>query len=314
MSGTGDVLVSVSCITYNHRAFIADALEGVCSQRSDFAFEVIVHDDASTDGTAEIVRQYAARYPRIVRPVLQTENQWSRGVNPVTTFIWPRIRGVFVALCDGDDCWTDPLKLAKQVDFLQRNPSFGGCFHPVVVKHEDGSHPDVEWPDAAALPDLFAGRALQLDDLLETNVIHAPSVLYRWRFREEPYQGDLTRLLMPFDWFLNLQHAATGPIGMLTDTMAIYRRHPGGAWWEAGRNPSKLYRRFALEYVRFFAEVSRSLGRNIPEPRLSQTLAGIVRACLLAGDVEALNQIEALLPGAVGRGSRALFDTPHPTS
>jgi glycosyltransferase involved in cell wall biosynthesis len=307
MSDTGDILVTVICITYNHRPFIADALESVCAQRTTFPFEVIVHDDASTDGTADIVRRHAARHPTIVRPVLQETNLWSQGVNPVTTCVWPRVRGTFVALCDGDDYWTDPFKLAKQVDFLTRQPGFGGCFHPVTVVHDDRSQPTSEWPTAEALPDLFAGRPLELDDLLLTNVIHAPSVMYRWRFRDQAYAGDLSKLLMPFDWFLHLQHAARGPIGMLPEVMAVYRRHAGGAWWDATHDVTKLYRRFGVEYFRFFRECSRSLGRTISEPRLSQTLSAIIRAYLVAGDGESLRQIADVSPEDFSRGVTCLL-------
>ena len=306
------IVVSVSCIAHNHRPFIEQALESVCTQRTDFPYEVIVHDDASTDGTADVIERYAGKYPGIVRPILQTENQWSQGINPVAAFVWPRIRGTFVALCDGDDFWTDPLKLQRQVEYLHRHPSYYGCFHPVRVVHEDGTQPDAVWPTSDAAPTVFNGQPLSLDDLMVTNIIHAPSVMYRWRFHEERYPGDLTPLLMPFDWFLNLQHAAKGPIGMLPETMAVYRKHPGGAWWDAGNDVTRLYLRFGVEYVRFFSECSRTLGRTIAEPRLGQTLAAIVKAYLLAGDVEALKRIEAVWPGCLRHAAHVLFEPPTP--
>ncbi|HEY0284058.1 MAG TPA: glycosyltransferase [Vicinamibacterales bacterium] len=306
-SETGDVTVSICCLTHNHGAFIERALEGFLSQRTSFRYEVIVHDDASVDGASEVVRRWTERYPSLVRSIVQPENQWSRGVNPFAAFIWPRIRGRYVALCDGDDYWTDPFKLAKQVDYLERHPSCFGCFHPVRVVHDDDSQPEFVWPNAAAIPELFDGQTLTLDDLLTTNVIHAPSMVYRWRYHEDRYPGDLSKLLMPFDWFLHIQHAARGPIGMIPDVMAVYRKHAGGAWWEATHDVTKLYRRFGIEYFRFFRECSRSLGRTVSEPRLSQTLSAIIRAYLVAGDGDSLKQIAELSPDDFSRGVARLL-------
>ena len=136
------IKVSILCITYQHAPYIARALEGFVSQRTDFPFEVLIYDDASTDGTADIVRQYARQYPQIIKPILQTENQFSKGLYVDKAFNWPRVQGKYVALCEGDDYWTDPDKLQKQVDFLDAHPDYAVCFHPVVIKWEDHSSPD----------------------------------------------------------------------------------------------------------------------------------------------------------------------------
>jgi len=118
-------LVTIACPTYNHEKFIAQAIEGFLIQQTDFPFEIIIHDDASTDRTPEIIKAYAARYPDQIRPLLQTENQVSRGKHPLSGYIYPAARGKYIALCDGDDYWTDPLKLQKQVAFLEKNPDYG---------------------------------------------------------------------------------------------------------------------------------------------------------------------------------------------
>ena len=93
-------------------------------QDTDFPFEVIVHDDASTDGTAEIILEYAAKYPRLIRTIIQTDNQYSKGglINP--RFVFPKAVGKYIAICEGDDYWTDKLKLQKQVMFLESNPEY----------------------------------------------------------------------------------------------------------------------------------------------------------------------------------------------
>lgn len=130
-------LVSISCITYNHAPYIREALEGFVSQQTDFPFEVLIHDDCSTDGTTEIIREYEAKYPEIIKPMYETENQYSLG-KPIGTQVWnlPRAQGKYIALCEGDDYWTDPLKLQKQVDFLESHPDFGMCYTDFDVRNE----------------------------------------------------------------------------------------------------------------------------------------------------------------------------------
>ncbi len=111
-------LVSISCITYDHEPFIRDALEGFLMQKTTFPIEILIHDDASTDGTAEIIRDYEKRYPELIFPIYQTENQHAKGVKISSTYQFPRARGKYIALCEGDDYWADPLKLQKLVNFL----------------------------------------------------------------------------------------------------------------------------------------------------------------------------------------------------
>ena len=128
------VLVSVSCITYNHEPYIRACLDGFLMQKTNFPIEVIIHDDCSTDGTKEIIEEYVNRYPNIIFPVFQSENQYSKGVRGfMARFNFPRCRGKYIALCEGDDYWTDPLKLQKQVDFLEINDEYVVCSHDAKI-------------------------------------------------------------------------------------------------------------------------------------------------------------------------------------
>lgn len=122
-------LVSICCITYNHVKYIRDALEGFMMQKTDFPFEVLIHDDASTDGTADIIREYEQKYPDIIKPIYQTENQYSKGVKISSTYNYPRAQGKYIALCEGDDFWTDKRKLQIQADFMEQNHDFVLCCH-----------------------------------------------------------------------------------------------------------------------------------------------------------------------------------------
>lgn len=122
-------LVSVCCITYNHEPYIAQTLDGFLMQKTKFPFEVLVHDDASTDRTADIIREYEKKFPKIIKPIYQKENQYSQGKRSISeTWNFPRAKGKYIAMCEGDDYWIDENKLHIQVDFLENNPGYGMCY------------------------------------------------------------------------------------------------------------------------------------------------------------------------------------------
>jgi glycosyltransferase involved in cell wall biosynthesis len=126
-----DILVSINCITYNHEDYIADAIEGFLMQETDFEYEILIHDDASTDGTADIVREYEKKYPDVIKPIYQTENQFSKeDVSRISyTFNHTRAKGKYIAMCEGDDYWTDPKKLQKQVNYMGEHSNVSLCYH-----------------------------------------------------------------------------------------------------------------------------------------------------------------------------------------
>lgn len=133
-----EIMVSICCLAYNHEKYIREALDGFLMQKTDFAFEVLIHDDASTDGTAEIIREYEKKYPHLINALCQTENQYSRGID-VYVLNARRARGKYIADCEGDDYWTDPHKLQKQVDYLESHPSCSAAFHAALnVDAESG--------------------------------------------------------------------------------------------------------------------------------------------------------------------------------
>ena len=135
-----EIMVTVLCAAYNHEKYIRDALEGFVMQKTSFAFEVLVHDDASTDSTAEIIREYEQKYPEIIKPIYQTENQYSKGVNRLFTFMLPRARGKYIAVCEGDDYWTSPDKLQKQVDYIESHPECALVSHLAMMSYVDRNY------------------------------------------------------------------------------------------------------------------------------------------------------------------------------
>ena len=134
-------LVSICCITYNHEKFISAAIEGFLNQKTKFHIEIIIHDDASTDMTAEIIRRFENQNPNLFHNIYQTENQYSKYGNRVLTNTFEVARGKYIAICEGDDYWTDPFKLQKQVDFLENNPDYEICYHNVELQFLDKKLP-----------------------------------------------------------------------------------------------------------------------------------------------------------------------------
>lgn len=133
------VKLSICCITFNHEAFVAQCLEGFLDQRCDFRVEVVIYDDASTDRTAAIIAEFAARYPTIFRTILMRDNQYSKGVNPYFAYVFPAARGDYIAICDGDDYWSDPEKLSRQAAALDAEPETVLTFGPVRGVDESGA-------------------------------------------------------------------------------------------------------------------------------------------------------------------------------
>ncbi|MBN1214147.1 MAG: glycosyltransferase family 2 protein, partial [Candidatus Lokiarchaeota archaeon] len=117
-------LVSICCSAYNHVNYIKDSIQGFIIQKTSFPFEILIHDDASTDGTTEIVKDYEHKYASLIKPIYQKDNQYSKGISP-GNINRKRATGKYIAICEGDDYWTDPYKLQKQVDFLESNPEYG---------------------------------------------------------------------------------------------------------------------------------------------------------------------------------------------
>ena len=119
-------LVSIHCLTFNQAPYIRQCLDGFVMQKTNFPFEAIVHDAASTDGTAEIIQEYAEKYPHIIKPILEKENQYTKiGFYGIEKLMAEKEQGKYIAICEGDDYWTDSHKLQKQVDFLESHPDYG---------------------------------------------------------------------------------------------------------------------------------------------------------------------------------------------
>jgi len=285
-------LLTVVCITYNQEEFIRDALESFIVQKTNFDFEVIISDDASTDGTPEIIREYEEKYGNIIKPIYRTVN-----LGAMNNFLQTlrEARSKYVIYNEGDDYFSDPYKLQKQVDFLESHPECSICFHPVIVHYQDGSKPDEVFPSPEYR---FNKTELYLDDLIKYNFMQTNSVMYRWRFVTENILDVLPSSILPGDYYLHLLHTQKGSIGFIDEVMAIYLRHPGGIWWDS-QTPDRLYARHCAEIFNFYYEIYRNITGD-PKSYYSNTLIPVfntlVSSLQRSGETENLKILFAQHP------------------
>ena len=245
--------VTVLVMTYNHAPYIRQALDSALAQRFDGTMEILVSEDCSTDGTREIVQEYAERRPDLLRLLLSERNLRS---NEVVARGFRAARGRYLALLDGDDFWTDPEKLQLQADLLDSEPGVALCFHNVEVVGPDTGSERSFWNRA----DQPARATLQ--DLLAGNFLATSSVMYR-RGLVEALPGWYEDFFPVTDWPLHVFYAEHGEIAYLDCALGAYRLHEGG--WFSGRSEQEKLRLNADFYRRMRAgsggRLRRELGR-----------------------------------------------------
>ena len=226
-------IVSICCMTYNHEDYIEEALVSFLSQETNFPFEILIHDDASTDKTANIIKKYEKKFSSIIKPIYQTVNQksiYKSGMNP--RFNFSRAQGKYIAICDGDDYWTDPFKLLKQVDFLETHPDFSMCFTSRIVVNDSGViiNKQIIEIDEWGVNDVVFGFIPYMQTIVARNF---PG-LTNFMLHQEYIGGD--RLLA---YFCSLH----GKIKSFKDIMAAYRDNGLGIWSKYS-NEDKMIRGF----------------------------------------------------------------------
>lgn len=218
-----EVKVSVICNAYNHEKFIKDALDSFLMQKTNFKYEVLIHDDASTDNTANIIREYEKAYPDIIKPIYQTENQYSKGVNITVAYHLPRLKGKYIALCEGDDYWTDSSKLQKQFDALESHTGIDICAHAVIeVKAATKKVIDKIAPSNKKT--IFTTKEIINGGggFVATN-----SLFYRRELLENQPEF---RKYCPLDYSLQIHGSLRGGMLYLPDIMSAYRFMVPNSW------------------------------------------------------------------------------------
>ncbi len=264
------VKLSVTCMAYNHEKYIRQTLEGFVSQQTDFPFEVLVNDDVSTDGTAAIIREYAEKYPHIIRPFFQEKNLFSQHIDPLDAVLFPAARGQYLAACEGDDCWIDPTKLQRQVDFLDAHPDYSACVHNSLGEYVDsGEGPKPLFPQTG-------DRDIGFETVIQgmSHSFHTSSIVARreWivkspDFRYVAWDYDFT------DYAVAVWLSMNGKIRFLDRCMSLYRIGSNPGAWSSGLGKHYAKR---LRFVTGEREMLRAVKPHV-DPERQALLDQVIR-------------------------------------
>ena len=227
-----DIKVSIICNTYNHEDYIKDALDSFLMQETDFAYEILIHDDASTDKTADIVREYEKNYPELIKPIYQTENMYSKKLSITKSYQCPRVKGKYIAFCEGDDYWTDPKKLQKQYNALEKHPNSMMCVHAGIgvnakTKEKQNVYAPFNENTIINVEQAISGGG----DYLITSSFF---------FRKEMLENQPEFLKNCFyDYTMQIQGALNGGIIYLNNCMSAYRQFSKNSWTSRNRENNK---------------------------------------------------------------------------
>lgn len=215
------LMVTIRCCAYNQEAYIRDCLEGFVMQQTNFRFEAIVHDDASTDGTAAIIKEYAEKYPNIIKPILETENQYSKHDGSLGRIMDSHTHGKYVAYCEGDDYWIDPLKLQKQVDFLEAHPDYSMCWTNAVRETNGEKTQFNRYPESCQSP---------MEDIIERGGGFIPTCSIMLRKIVYDTMPTAAKGWFVGDYPLQMWCGWAGKVWYLKNQTCVYRYLAQGSW------------------------------------------------------------------------------------
>ena len=233
MNSTQKPLVAIRTIVYNHKSYLRDYFEGVVMQKTNFPFVAVVHDDCSTDGSTEIIKEYADKYPDIIKPIFEKENQWHKHDGSLARIMNEAIAATnakYVAICEGDDYWTDPYKLQKQVDFLETHPDFGCCCTRYRYYYQNRN----EFSELDHFGDIFVdgqeGVEINHDNYFEIGKL--PQILTTMHRRELiPPDAYYYKLKNRQDDALFYCMTLYGKIWLMNEVTGVYRKRDNSATW-----------------------------------------------------------------------------------
>ena len=285
----GVPLVTIRCLVYNHAPYLRQCLDGFVKQKTNFRFEALIHDDASTDGSANIIREYAERYPQIIKPIYAEKNRFSQFDGSLFRILNEQTKGKYVAYCEGDDYWISEDKLQKQVDFLESHPDFVGASSNAKLVSEDGT----------TLIGYFPGdirtNSISLQDLLKKNYIQTCTVMYRWKLRNtDEYERLVPPELLPGDWMIALLHARYGRIYYSAEPVAAYRLHSDSLWSGSGCSDD-FYLRKGYGHLIFYQEARRLFG-NCFDKEQREMMHDVMCSCIASSDFALLKRLQTDFP------------------
>lgn len=219
-----EIMVSIICITYNQESYIRDALNGFVMQKTNFKFEVLIHDDASTDNTPGIIKEFEEKYPDIIKPIYQTENQYSKRVPIIKLFGVDRAKGKYIAYCEGDDYWTDELKLQKQFDVLESHPEVDICAHAANMVCADNTSEILKVISPVETDGILSAEEVILG---EGGFVATNSLMYRKSLYDDQLPFWRSRGL---DYALQIAGSLRGGMYFLAENMSDYRYMAKNSW------------------------------------------------------------------------------------
>ncbi|MCK5537729.1 MAG: glycosyltransferase [Bacteroidales bacterium] len=217
-------LVNICTITYNHENYIGEALDSFLMQETDFPFNVLINEDCSTDNTADIIREYEKKYPNIIKPIYQKENQYSKGVDVTVVFNFSRAKGKYIALCEGDDYWTDKNKLQIQIEAMTENTKCNMSFHPSKILSENinidrtmaqHSHKNVVFPPS---------------EMIKNDGRFCPTMSIVFRRKLIDHLPDFLHSAIAGDYFFHVLASMGGGALFINRTMSVYRINVPDSW------------------------------------------------------------------------------------
>lgn len=224
---TDKTIVSICCTAYNHEKYIEQTIQSFLMQETNFAFEILISDDCSTDNTTNIIQRYVQQYPKIIKHLHQAENKYSKGALPIRDLVLPYISGEYIALCEGDDFWTNSTKLQQQIDFLEKNREYTGC------GHNTGFLENGELSGKLFINPTIRQTKYYFDDIVDGFYMHTSSMVYR-------YNDEIKNLADEYfakysnvdrnDSYMLLVFAKLGPVGYINKVMSTYRVNDDGIW------------------------------------------------------------------------------------
>jgi glycosyltransferase involved in cell wall biosynthesis len=215
--------VSVVCWSFNHYQFLTQAIESILIQRTEFPVEIIIHDDASKDGTQSIIQSYALKYPKIIIPILQSTNQFSKGLD-INLPAYNKTSANYIALCEGDDFWTNQFKLQYQFEYLNSNQNVAGVFHRGFAVNSIGKRIPFVWDNI-----LFKNVYSQYECIFELlSGYPTASLCFNKKHLALPFPQYFSE--HPTDYMFDILLTESGPLGYLDFEGCAYRQHSGGIW------------------------------------------------------------------------------------
>lgn len=243
-----DIKVTIYCLAYNHEKYIRNTLEGFVNQKTDFEYCVLVHDDASTDGTKAVINEYYQKYPDIIVPIYEKDNQYSKGVEIYSRIISPLIHSKYIAVCEGDDYWTDDKKLQMQFDYMEKHCECSLCVHNTKMINEDGSSRDIYFNQCKENRDYSA------KDIIEATgggLFHTSSFFYRYADRAK--MTDAFQIDGIGDYSLAIFLSTLGHVHYFPEVMSCYRVGAVNSWVQremGNRNRAIMFNKIVIKALK----------------------------------------------------------------